>query len=305
LKIDPLAAWNDGEAKRSIMNFVARTSTVGSPDFVPRAQRIAVFDNDGTLWSEQPLPAQLAFALDRVKELASEHPEWRAKQPYRAALEGRLDVFSGSRVAELVAATHAGMTTEEFQQTVRDWLVATKHPRFKRRHYGLVYQPMLELLAYLRANGFKNFIVCPSGIEFVRAFCERVYGISPEHVVGTSTKTRFEMRRETPVLVRLADIDHIDEGEGKPAGINQYIGRRPIAAFGNSDADLPMLQWAAAGDGPRLMMIIHHTDADREIAYDRQSSIGRLDRGLHTARERGWVVVDMKRDWLSVFSRPA
>jgi phosphoserine phosphatase len=308
LRTDPLATWNEGNAKRSIISFVARTSTVGSPDFVPRAQRIAVFDNDGTLWSEQPLGAHIAFVLDRVKELAAQHPEWKAKQPYKAMLEGDIGPFTESgihRIAELVAATHAGLTTEEFLQIVRDWLVTNKHPRFKRRYYGLVYQPMLELLAYLRANGFKNFIVSPDGVEFVRAFCERVYGIPPEHVVGTCTKTRFEMRGTNPVLVRLQEMDVVDDGPGKPAAINQYVGRRPIAAFGNSDADVPMLQWADAGEGPRLIMIVHHTDEEREVAYDRQARIGRLDKGLEMAKRREWHVVDMKRDWNSVFSRPA
>jgi phosphoserine phosphatase len=308
LKIDPLASWNDGDVKRAIINFVVRMSTVGGPDFVPRARRIAVFDNDGTLWSEQPMYVQLAFALDRVKELALKHPEWKTTQPFKAALEGDVKSLSdlGMRpIAELVMATHAGMTTDEFRQIARDWLVTTKHPRFKRRYYGLAYKPMLELLAYFRANGFKNFIVAGGGTEFVRAFSERVYGVSPENVIGSSIKTRFEMRGGKPVLVRLREIDFIDDSEGKPVGINQYIGRRPIAAFGNSDADLPMLQWTAASEGPRLMVLLHHTDAEREAAYDRQAEFGRLDKALEMARRRDWIVIDMKRDWKSVFSRPA
>lgn len=308
LKMDPLASWNDGDAKRAIINFVVRTSTVGGPDFVPRARRIAVFDNDGTLWSEQPIHVQLAFALDRVKELAPKHPEWTMTQPLKAALEGDMKTLadSGARgIAELVIAAHVGVTTDEFRQITRDWLVTTKHPRFKRRYYGLVYKPMLELLAYFRANGFKNFIVSSAGAEFVRSFSERVYGVPPENVIGSCVKTRFEMRGGTPVLVRLPEIDFIDDKEGQPVGINQFIGRRPIAAFGNSDADLPMLQWTASGDGPRLMGLLHHTDADREFAYDRQSDYGRLDRALDVARRREWIVIDMKRDWASVFSRPA
>jgi len=308
LKIDPLASWNDGDAKRAIISFVVRTSTVGGPDFVPRARRIAVFDNDGTLWSEQPMYVQLAFALDRVKEVAPKHPEWRTTQPFKAALEGDMKTLADSSaraIAELVTATHAGMTTDEFRQLARDWLVTTKHPRFKRRYYGLSYKPMLELLAYFRANGFKNFIVSGSGIEFVRAYSERVYGIPPENVIGSSIKTHFEMRGGKPVLTRLAEIDFIDDKEGKPVAINQYVGRRPIAAFGNSDEDLPMLQWTAAGDGPRLMALLHHTDAEREAAYDRQSEFGRLDKCLDIAKRRDWIVIDMKRDWSSVFSRPA
>jgi hypothetical protein len=308
LKVDPLASWNDGDVKRAIINFVVRTSTVGGPDFVPRARRIAVFDNDGTLWSEQPMYVQLAFALDRAKELAPQHPEWKTTQPLKAALDGDLKTLldSGMRaIAELTMATHAGMTTDEFRQTARDWLVTTKHPRFKRRYYGLSYKPMLELLAYFRANGFKNFIVSTSGVEFVRAFSERVYGIPPENVIGSSIKTRFEMRGGRPVLVRLPEIDFIDDNDGKPVGINQFIGRRPIAVFGNSDADLPMLQWTASGDNPRLIALLHHTDAEREAAYDRQADFGRLDKALDVARRRDWVVIDMKQDWKSVFSRPA
>jgi len=308
LKIDPLSSWNDGDAKRAIISFVVRTSTVGGPDFVPRARRIAVFDNDGTLWSEQPIYVQLAFALDRVKELAPKHPEWRTTQPFKAALEDDIKTLADlgvQAIAELVMATHTGMTTDEFRQIARDWLVTTKHPRFKRRYYGLVYKPMLELLAYLRGNGFKNFIVSGGGIEFVRAFSERVYGIPPENVIGSSIKTRFEMRGTKPVLVRLPEIDFIDDKEGKAVGINQYIGRRPIAAFGNADADLPMLQWVAAGEGPRLLGLVHHTDAERESAYDRQSEFGRLDKGLEMARRRNWLLIDMKHDWKSVFSKPA
>ena len=308
LKIDPLPSWNEGDAKHAITSFVVRTSTVGGPDFVPRARRVAVFDNDGTLWSEQPMYVQLAFALDRVKELAPKHPEWRTEQPFKAALEDDLKTLAelGARaIADLVMATHAGMTTDEFRQIARDWLVTTKHPRFRRRYYGLVYKPMLELLAYLRTNGFKNFIVSGAGIEFVRAYSERVYGIPPENVIGSSIKTRFEMRGGKPVLVRLPEIDFIDDKEGKPVGINQYIGRRPIAAFGNADADLPMLQWVAAGDGPRLLALLHHTDAEREAAYDRNSDFGRLDKGLEMARRRDWLLINMKQDWKSVFSRPA
>lgn len=301
---DPLPSWNDGPNKKAIIDFVTRVTTPGSVNFVPPEERIATFDNDGTLWSEQPMYFQLVFALDRVKELAPQHPEWQEKQPFKAALEGDLKrVFSGGEhgLVELVMGTHGGMTTEEFAQLVKDWLATAKHPRFKRPYTECVYQPMLELLAYLRANGFKIFIVSGGGIEFMRPWTEQVYGIGPEQVVGSSIKTKFEMRDGKPVLVRLPEINFIDDKAGKPVGINQHIGRRPIAAFGNSDGDLQMLQWTAAGDGPSLMVYIHHTDAEREWAYDRESHIGRLDKGLDEANTKGWTVVDMKKDWKVIY----
>jgi hypothetical protein len=301
---DPLSSWNEGEAKRSIVDFVQRVTTVGGADFLPAPERIAVFDNDGTLWAEKPMYVQLAFALDRVKALAPEHPEWKDQQPFKAAIAGDLKtVAAGGEHAllELVMATHAGMTTDAFAQVVTDWLATAKHPRFNRPYTDLVYQPMLELLAYLRANGFKTFIVSGGGIEFMRPWTEKVYGIPPEQVIGSSIKTKFELRDGAPVLVRLPEINFIDDKAGKPVGIQMHIGRRPIAAFGNSDGDLQMLQWATIGPGPRFGLIVHHTDADREYAYDRQSSIGRLDQALDEAKTQGWAIVDMKQDWKRVF----
>ncbi len=281
-----------------------RVTTAGGADFVPVSERLAVFDNDGTLWAEKPMYVQLAFALDRVKALAPGHPEWKDTQPFKAVLEGDMKtVAAGGEHAllELIMATHAGMTTDAFAQVVKDWLATAKHPRFKRHYTELVYQPMLELLAYLRANGFKTFIVSGGGIEFMRPWTEQVYGIPPEQVIGSSIKTRFELRDGTPVLVRLPEINFIDDKAGKPVGIQMHIGQRPIAAFGNSDGDLQMLQWTTAGPGARFGMIVHHTDADREYAYDRKSPIGRLDQALDEAKTQGWTVVDMKQDWKRMF----
>jgi hypothetical protein len=305
---DPLPSWEAGPVKARLVEFVRRVNATGTADYVPPAARIATFDNDGTLWSEQPMYVQLAFTVDRVKALAPRHPEWKDTQPFKAVLEGDLHAVaaSGERGAmQLLAATHAGMTTDEFERIVVDWLAQARHPRFQRPYTEVVYQPMLEVLAYLRANGFKTFIVSGGGVEFVRPWAERVYGVPPEQVIGSSLLTRFEMRESGPALIRLSAIDFVDDKDGKPVGIQKFIGRRPIAAFGNSDGDLPMLQWTAAGTGPRLTMLIHHTDAEREWAYDRQSSIGRLDRALDEARTRGWVIADMKRDWTRVFSFPA
>jgi hypothetical protein len=281
-----LPSWNDGAAKNAIIDFVTRVTKQGGPDYVAPAERIATFDNDGTLWAEQPMYFQLAFALDRVKALAPHHPEWKEKQPFKAALEGDLKtVFAGGEHAllELVMASHAGMTTEEFTSTVQDWIATAKHPKTGRHYTDMVYQPMLELLAYLRANGFKTYIASGGGIEFMRPWTEGVYGIPPEQVIGSSIKTKLELR------------------DGKPVGINQHIGRRPIAAFGNSDGDLQMLQWVAAGSSQSFCLYVHHTDAQREWAYDRESSIGRLDKGLDEANARGWIVVDMKQDWKIIF----
>jgi hypothetical protein len=301
---DPLPSWNAGASKQAITDFVARVTAEGAADYVPPAERIAVFDNDGTLWSEQPMYFQLAFALDRARALAPEHPEWRDAQPFKGVLENDLaSVLAGGEKAlvELVMATHAGMTTEEFAATVEDWISTAKHPQTGRRYDDMVYQPMLELLDYLRASDFKTFIVSGGGIEFMRPWAERVYGIPPEQVVGSSIKTSFEMRDGVPVLVRSPEINFIDDKIGKPVGINQHIGRRPIAAFGNSDGDLQMLQWTTAGTGARFALIVHHTDAEREWAYDRESSIGRLDEALDEAATRGWTVVDMARDWRTIY----
>ena len=301
---DPLPSWNEGSSKQAIFRFVEEVRAPGGPGFVPPAKRIAVFDNDGTLWSEQPMYFQLAFALDRVKALAPLHPEWKQKQPFKAALAGDLKtVLDGGEHAllELVMATHAGTTTEEFAEAVKDWLDSARHPKTGRPYTDMVYQPMLELLAYLRANGFETYIVSGGGIEFMRPWVERVYGIPPEQVVGSSIKTKYELRDGEPVLVRLPEIHFIDDKAGKPVGINQHIGRRPIAAFGNSDGDLQMLQWTTAGDGSRFALLIHHTDGEREWAYDRKSSIGRLDNALDEAQAKGWTVVDMKKDWKVVY----
>jgi hypothetical protein len=301
---DPLPSWNDTASKLAVTRFVQEVSTTGSAGFVTPAERIAVFDNDGTLWSEQPMYFQLAFALDRVKALAPQHPEWKQEQPFKAVLEGDLKtVLSGGEHAllELVMATHAGTTTEEFEQIVKDWLDRARHPDTGRPYTDMVYQPMLELLAYLRANDFKTYIVSGGGIEFMRPWSERVYGIPPEQVIGSSIKTVYELRGNKPVLVRLPEINFIDDKGGKPVGINQHIGRRPIAAFGNSDGDLQMLQWTSAGDGARFGLLVHHTDADREWAYDRKSPIGRLDKALDAASAKGWTVVDMKNDWKVIY----
>ena len=287
---DPLPSWNDGTAKQSVVDFVTRVTTPGDKDFVPEAERIAVFDNDGTLWSEQPLYFQLFFTIDRVKALAPEHPEWKAQQPFKAVLEGDMKalVASGEKgLLQLVMATHAGMTTEEFDTIVKEWLATARHSRFKRPYTDLVYQPMLELLAYLRASGFKNYIVSGGGVEFMRAWSERVYGIPPEQVIGSSIKTRFEPRDGKPQILRLPEIDFIDDKAGKPVAIHKFIGRRPIAAVGNSDGDLQMLQWVTAGPGRRFGLIVRHTDGDREWAYDRTSSIGRLDKALDEGGQEG------------------
>jgi len=302
---DALPSWNDGGTKQAILSFVATVTREGSADFVPPSERIATFDNDGTLWVEQPIPVQLAFALDRVKEMAPRHPEWKDKQPFKAALEGdiaTLAAWGDHALVELVMATHAGMTTEDFQKIVVDWFAAARDPRFKRPYTELAYRPMVELLAYLRTNGFKTFIVSGGGIEFMRPWTERVYGVRPEQVVGSSIKTRFQMRDGRPELFRLPEVNFIDDKAGKPVGINEFIGRRPIAAFGNSDGDLEMLQWTTMSAGARLGLIVHHTDARREYAYDRNVTLGRLDKALDAAAMNKWVVVDMKNDWKRIFA---
>jgi haloacid dehalogenase-like hydrolase len=302
---DALPSWNEGPAKKSIVEFVEKVTKEGGADFVPVSERIATFDNDGTLWCESPLPFQLFFAIDRVKELAPKHPEWKEKEPFKGVLEGDMKsvMASGERgLVELMMATHAGMTTEEFDTTVKDWLATAKHPKYKRPYTECIYQPMRELLDYLRANGFKTYIVSGGGIEFMRQWTEKIYGIPPEQVVGSSIKTKYEVRDGKPVLVRLPEIDFIDDKVGKPIGINKFIGRRPVMAFGNSDGDFEMLEYTTAGTGPRFGLIVHHTDGEREYAYDRKSALARLDKGLDEAPKRGWVVVDMKNDWKKVFA---
>ncbi len=301
---DPLPSWNDTAPKKAIIAFVEKVTKEGSPDFVPVPERIATFDNDGTLWAEQPMYFQFLFVLDRVKALAPEHPEWKEKEPFASVLKNDMKgvAAAGEKGALiLLAATHFGMTTDEFSKIVTDWITTAKHPKTGRLYTEMVYQPMLELLAYLRANGFKTFIVSGGGIDFIRPWAERVYGIPPEQVVGSSGKLKFEMRDGKPVLVKLPEVDLIDDKEGKPVGIQTHIGRRPIAAFGNSDGDLQMLQWTIAGPGARFALIVHHTDAEREWAYDRQSHVGRLDKAWDEAGARGWTVVDMKEDWKRVF----
>jgi phosphoserine phosphatase len=304
VRAEPLPSWNDGPAKRAILAFVTKVTTPGGPDFVPPAERIAVFDNDGTLWAEQPLYFQLAFAIDRVKALAPQHPEWKTTQPFQAVLEDDRKALAAAGehgIVELVMASHAGMTTDEFAATVRDWLAKARHPRFDRPYTEVVYQPMLELLAFLRANEFQTWIVSGGGVEFLRVFAEAVYGIPPQQVVGSSIATEYQVRDGRPVLVRLPKIAFVDDKAGKPVGIHQAIGRRPIAAFGNSDGDLQMLQWTTLADGPRFGLLVRHTDAKREWAYDRESPIGRLDAALDEAARRGWTVVDVERDWRVVF----
>ncbi len=301
---DPLPSWNDGAAKQAIVQFVGDVTRPGAATFVPVPERIAVFDNDGTLWAEQPLYFQLAFVFDRVKALAARHPEWRARQPFKGILEGDLRAaLAGGEAAvgQLLMATHTGMTTTEFDSIVGDWIATARHPRFARPYTDLIYQPMLELLRYLRANGFKTFIVSGGGVDFMRVWTERVYGIPPEQVVGSYGVTRFELRDGVPVLVKEPKLDFVDDGPGKPAGIHRFIGRRPVLAFGNSDGDHQMLQWAAAGGGPRFVGLVHHTDAEREYAYDRASHIGRLDMALDEATAKGWTVVSMKDDWRRIF----
>ncbi|MEF8766566.1 MAG: HAD family hydrolase [Candidatus Accumulibacter phosphatis] len=303
---DPLPSWNDGKAKQSIVNFVTKVTKAGSPDFVPAPQRIATFDNDGTLWAEQPVYFQLLFAIDRVKALAPQHPEWQTQEPFASLLKGDLKgVMAGGEKAllEIVMATHAGMTTEEFEKTVKDWLATARHPKTGKLYTEMVYQPMLEVLTYLRANGFKTFIVSGGGIEFMRPWTEKVYGVPPEQVVGSSIKTQWEVRSGKPTLVRLPEINFIDDKTGKPVGINAHIGRRPIAAFGNSDGDQQMLEWTQAGSGARLMMLVHHDDAKREWAYGPESKIGTFSDALMAeANQRGWTVISMKNDWKKVFA---
>ena len=300
-----LPSWNDGASKARIVSFVQDVTDPTSRRYVPPAERIAVFDNDGTLWTEQPMYFQLAFILDRVKALAPQHPEWQTTEPFRSVLAGDMAGVAAAGehgLMQLMAATHAGMTSEEFRSIVAEWLATARHPSFKRPYTELTYAPMKELLAYLRANGFKTFIVSGGGVEFMRVFSERVYGVPPEQVVGSSIDTRYEVRDGRPVIFRLPKVEFVDDKAGKPVGINRYIGRRPILAFGNSDGDFEMLEYTTSAPGPRLGLIVHHDDAEREYAYDRKSSVGRLERGLDEAGARGWVVVSMRTDWRTVFS---
>jgi len=302
---DPLPSWNDGPAKQAIVDFVSATTDKTSPKFVPVAERIATFDQDGTLWAEQPMYFQLLFALHRVGVLAPQHPEWKDKEPFASLLKGDVKgALAGGEpaIGQIVMATHAGMTTEEFDKIVKDWIASAKHPKTGRLMTAMVYQPMLELLAYLRAKGFKTFIVSGGGVEFMRPWTDKVYGIPPEQVVGSSGKTVFQIRHGVPVLVKQPTINFVNDKAGKPVAIQLHIGRRPIAAFGNSDGDLQMLQWTCSGSGSHFCLYVHHTDAEREWAYDRKSRIGHLEDGLDAAAKGGWTVVDMKQDWKKVFA---
>jgi len=303
VEVDPLPSWNEGTAKSAIINFVNETTSAGK-FFIPANERIAVFDNDGTLWSEQPIYFQFAFAMDRVKELAPSHPEWKNELPFKALLEGDLiTALEGGEEAilEIVMATHSGMTTLEFEKIVKNWINTAKHPKTGKLYKEMVFQPMLELLDYLRENEFKTFIVSGGGIDFMRPWVEDVYGIPPDQVIGSSGKVKFEFLDGKPALIKLPEIDFIDDKEGKPVGIHKFIGKQPVAAFGNSDGDLAMLQWTATSNAKRLLVYIHHTDAEREWAYDRESHIGKLDKGLDEALEKGWTVLDMKRDWNKIY----
>ena len=304
---DPLPSWNEGATKASIVEFVRQVTTEGSPEFIPAAERIATFDNDGTLWAEQPFYFQLYFAVDRVKALAPQHPEWVNQEPFASVLNGNLKALAAGgekALFEIILETHAGMTTEEFEKLVLDWIATAKHSETGKLFTDMVYRPMLELLDYLRDNGFKSYIVSGGGIEFMRPWAERVYGLPPAQVIGSSIMTKYELRDGTPILMRLPELNFFDDKAGKPVAIHQHIGRRPIAAFGNSDGDYQMLEWTTSGKGLRLGLIVHHTDAEREFAYDRASQIGKLAKGLDDAPAKGWVVLDMKTDWKQIWNAP-
>jgi phosphoglycolate phosphatase-like HAD superfamily hydrolase len=303
---DPLPLWNDTAPKKAITTFVEKVTREGSPDFVKPEERIATFDNDGTLWAEQPIYFQFQFGLDRVKALAPQHPEWKKQAPFKFVLAGDMKnlLADGRSMMAMMAVSHAGMTTDEFSKTVREWLHTARHPKTGRLYTQMVYQPMLELLAYLRANGFETFIVSGGGVEFMRCFTEETYGIPPQQIVGSSSKMRYEVRDGKPLLFRLPEVQFVDDKQGKPVGIEIFIGRRPIAAFGNSDGDQQMLEWTMAGSGARFVFIVHHDDAEREWAYDRKSDIGRLDKAWDEATAKGWTVVSMKDDWKTIFPPP-
>lgn len=301
---DPLPSWNEGATKSAIVAFVEKVTNKHSPDFVPVPERIATFDNDGNLWAEQPMYFQLIYMIDRVKEMAPDHPEWESEEPFASVLKGDIKGIAASGKAglmKLFAETHAGMTTEQFTATATEWIETARHPTTGRLYTQMIYQPMLELLHYLRDNQFKTFIVSGGGIEFMRPWTERVYGIPPEQIVGSSLQLKYEVRDGTPVIIKMPDIDLIDDKVGKPVGIQSHIGRRPLFASGNSDGDFQMLEWTTSGDGARFGLIVHHTDAEREWAYDRDSHIGKLDQALDEAPARGWIVIDMKNDWNTIF----
>ncbi len=301
---DPLPSWNDGASKSAIVDFVNRVTDESSPDYRPAADRVAVFDNDGTLWAEKPVYFQLAYALDQVRALAPEHSEWRNRDALRAVIDGdqaAMAEFGLPQLMEIVAASHSGMTTDEFRAAARAWQASAQHPRFNRRYTELTYAPMVELLQYLRDNGFQTWIVSGGGIEFLRVFAEEAYGIPPQRVVGSSTAAEYRSDPTGPTIVKLPEVDSVNDKAVKPVSINLHIGRRPILAFGNSDGDFEMLEYTTTGDGARLGLILHHDDAEREYAYDRESHVGRLARGLDEAEERGWLLVSMARDFRTVF----
>ena len=301
---NPLPSWNDGPNKQAIIEFVTKTTDQNQATYIPPARRIATFDNDGTLWSEQPLYFQAIYIFDRIRELAPEHPEWQQKEPYASVLNGdSKSALAGGKQAllEMLMGTHAAVTASEFSESVADWLASARHPDSGKPYTAMVYKPMLELLDYLRDNDFKVFIVSGGGIDFLRVFAEEVYGVPPEQVVGSSLKAKYEIRNGLPVIVKQAEVDFIDDKAGKPVGIHRYIGRRPILAVGNSDGDFEMLEWTSAGEGPSLAMIVHHDDAKREWAYDRESHIGRLVRGLDEGPQRGWKIISMKNDWNLIY----
>jgi len=300
---DPLPSWNDTSTKKAIIDFVEQVTKEGSPDFVKPEERIATFDNDGTLWAEKPIYFQFQFAIDRVKALAPQHPQWKEQKPFNYILTGNMKALlaDGKSMMALMAVSHSGMTTDEFNQIVKEWLHTAKHPKTGRLYTQMVYQPMLELLTYLRTNNFKTFIVSGGGVEFMRCFAEETYGIPPEQVVGSSSKMKYEIRDGKPLLLRLPEVQFIDDKQGKPIGIETFIGRRPTAAFGNSDGDQQMLEWTMGGSGARFVFIVHHDDGEREWAYDRKSDVGRLDKAWDEAVAKGWTVVSMKDDWKTIF----
>lgn len=302
--IDPLPSWNEGVSKKSITDFVTKTTQDGNKEFIPVTDRIACFDNDGTLWTEQPMYFQLAFAIDRIKAMAPEHPEWKTTQPFQALLEGDMKtVMAGGEKAllQIVMTTHAGMTTEEFSKTVKDWMATAKHPKTGKHYNEMIYQPMVELLNYLRSNGYKTFIVSGGGVDFMRPWAEQAYGIPPYQVIGSSGKVKYEIINGNPVLTKLPEINFIDDKEGKPVGIHQYIGKRPVFTAGNSDGDYAMLQYTSSSSEPHFGMIVHHTDSVREWTYDRKSHIGNLEKGLDDAPKYNWLIVDMKSDWKIIY----
>ena len=301
----PLKSWNDGAAKQAIFRFVNDVTTPGVPTFVPPEDRIAVFDNDGTLWAEQPMYFQFFFMLDQLKAAAPKHPEWKSNAAFKALMahDSRALAAMGQKpVLELLATANSGMSVTQYDKTIRDWLATAKHPKFNRPYTDLVYVPMQELLTYLRANDFKTFTMSGGSVEFMRPWAEKAYGISAEQIIGSQQDVKFETKNGKPVLTRAPKVAFVDDGPGKPVGTYRSIGRRPIAAFGNSDGDLQMLEVTSAGEGPRLMLIVHHDDAAREFAYDRQSKIGKLDKAWDEAKAKNWIVVSMKNDWKRVFA---